>query len=117
MMKTHTRKSELSRRQFLEKPAAAGLAGLGLAAFAPRAFAANPSAVPIDHGTLDDDAPVPVRQGLGIVIVGGSSGMGAEMARQYARNGAAVVLAARRHDRLAGVAADVTAAGGLAHVI
>jgi NAD(P)-dependent dehydrogenase (short-subunit alcohol dehydrogenase family) len=39
------------------------------------------------------------------------------MARQYARHGAAVVLAARRRDKLAAVAAEVATAGGLAHVI
>src|SRR5262245_48570102 len=117
-MKANKGQSGISRRQFLGKPTALGLAGIGLAALAPQALAENPSSAVIDRPLdLDDDAPVPIRRGLGIIIVGGSSGMGAEMARQYARHGAAVVLAARRGDKLAAVAAEVSAAGGLAHVI
>lgn len=66
---------------------------------------------------FEDEGSVPVREGLGIVIVGASSGMGAEMARQYADHGAYVVLAARRTERLEQVAAEVEARGGFAHVI
>jgi NAD(P)-dependent dehydrogenase (short-subunit alcohol dehydrogenase family) len=116
-MKTNTRHPGISRRQFLGKPTAIGLAGLGLAALAPQALAENGGGAVVAPLDLDDDGPVPIRTGLGLVIVGWSSGMGAEMARQYARHGASIVLAARRRDKLAAVAAEVTAAGGLAHVI
>lgn len=51
------------------------------------------------------------------VITGASSGIGAATAVACAREGMRVVLAARRPDRLAGVAADVRAAGGEARVV
>ncbi|MBI1847586.1 MAG: SDR family oxidoreductase [Candidatus Rokubacteria bacterium] len=44
-------------------------------------------------------------------VTGASSGIGAALARALARQGADVALAARRTDRLAGVAADVRRAG------
>jgi hypothetical protein len=110
-MKNHRR---LSRREFLRRPPALGLSALALGAGfgigSPRALSPVALALP-----AEDD--VPVRRGLGIVIVGGSSGLGAEMARQYAAHGAYIVLAARRQDRLAEVAADVNARGGTAHVV
>jgi NAD(P)-dependent dehydrogenase (short-subunit alcohol dehydrogenase family) len=112
-MKTQT---ALSRRQFVAGSSGIAAPLIGLA-IAPSAFA-QPTNDPADDLTLlDEDTVVPIRPRLGIVIVGASSGLGAEMARQYARHGAAVVLAARRQDKLAAVAAEVTAAGGLAHVV
>jgi NAD(P)-dependent dehydrogenase (short-subunit alcohol dehydrogenase family) len=113
------RTTSLSRRQFLAKPAALGLPAIGLATLTPQSLFGQDSDDPDSalSAAIEDDGPVPIRNGLGIVIVGGSSGLGAEMARQYARHGAAIVLAARRRDRLNGVAADVVAAGGRAHVI
>jgi short-subunit dehydrogenase len=50
------------------------------------------------------------------VITGASSGIGAATALACGRAGMRVVLAARRADRLAAVAAEVTAAGGAARV-
>ena len=52
-----------------------------------------------------------------VVITGASSGIGAATAVACGRVGMRVVLAARRADRLATVAAEVTAAGGAARVV
>jgi short-subunit dehydrogenase len=46
------------------------------------------------------------------IVTGASSGIGRQVAIDFAARGAAVVLAARRADRLAEVARDCTAAGG-----
>lgn len=48
------------------------------------------------------------------IITGGNSGIGAATARLFARQGASVVLVARRADKLAAVADEITAAGGRA---
>lgn len=50
-------------------------------------------------------------------ITGASSGLGAQFARVLARSGAAVVLAARRVERLKTLRAEVEAEGGDAHVV
>ena len=52
--------------------------------------------------------------GKSIVITGASSGMGAAAARHLAGKGAAVVLGARRTDRIEALVAEITAAGGKA---
>jgi uncharacterized protein len=46
------------------------------------------------------------------LITGASAGIGAELARIFAANGHRVALAARREDRLAALAKEITAAGG-----
>lgn len=48
------------------------------------------------------------------IVVGASSGLGAEIARQLASDGAAVALLARRDDQLRHVADGITANGGRA---
>jgi short-subunit dehydrogenase len=48
------------------------------------------------------------------LITGASSGIGASLARLLAREGMAVVLAARRKENLRSLAAEITAAGGTA---
>jgi NAD(P)-dependent dehydrogenase (short-subunit alcohol dehydrogenase family) len=107
----------LSRRQFIVSSSTAGMPMLGLAAGSALVFASDANGHTQSEGLqLEDEDPIPIRRQLGIVIVGASSGMGAEMARQYARHGAAIVLAARRVNRLQTVAAEVNAVGGLALV-
>jgi len=48
------------------------------------------------------------------IVTGASSGIGAETARLFVREGAAVLLTARRLDRLQALAGELTAAGGKA---
>ena len=45
------------------------------------------------------------------IITGASAGIGTELARVFARNGHALVLVARRKERLAALAAEIEAAG------
>ena len=47
-----------------------------------------------------------------IVITGASSGIGEAMAREYAKMGAKIVMAARRSEELERIAADIRNAGG-----
>jgi 3-oxoacyl-[acyl-carrier protein] reductase len=47
-----------------------------------------------------------------VIVTGASSGLGAAMARRFAAQGDAVVLTARRSERLQAVAAEITASGG-----
>jgi NAD(P)-dependent dehydrogenase (short-subunit alcohol dehydrogenase family) len=106
----------MTRRDLL-KPAAVGVTLLGLGGLSPKAFANHSNSGSGLVPAFEGDEPVPVREGLGIVIVGASSGMGAELARQYAAHGAYIVLAARRTDRLNDVAAEVANLGGFARVV
>jgi len=51
------------------------------------------------------------------LVTGASGGLGAQFARTLARAGAAVVLAARRIERLKALRAEIEAEGGDAHVV
>jgi NAD(P)-dependent dehydrogenase (short-subunit alcohol dehydrogenase family) len=59
-------------------------------------------------------APMLELTGRSAVIVGASAGIGAEIARLFARRGAAVVLVARRAELLADLEREIKAAGGTA---
>jgi len=52
--------------------------------------------------------------GKAVVVTGGSRGIGLETARQFAREGARVLIAARRESALAEAAADILASTGQA---
>src|SRR5215831_3647865 len=51
------------------------------------------------------------------LITGASAGIGAELARIFAKNGHRVALTARREDRLATLAREITAAGGKSPIL
>ncbi len=61
--------------------------------------------------------PVALVTGQVALVTGASSGIGAALAREFARRGAAVALLARRADRIAALAAEITEAGGRALAI
>ncbi|MCK9878891.1 SDR family NAD(P)-dependent oxidoreductase [Frankia sp. Ag45/Mut15] len=52
--------------------------------------------------------------GKSVLITGASSGIGAAAARLFAREGASVVLTARRAERLSALAEEIQAEGGTA---
>jgi NAD(P)-dependent dehydrogenase (short-subunit alcohol dehydrogenase family) len=62
-------------------------------------------------------APIGLLSGKVVFITGASRGIGAAAARLFAREGAAVVLAARSADALGEVVAKVRAAGGTADAV
>ena len=56
-------------------------------------------------------------QGKVVIVTGASSGIGEATARQFGREGAKVVLAARRVDRLVVLAQEITAMGAGAETL
>jgi NAD(P)-dependent dehydrogenase (short-subunit alcohol dehydrogenase family) len=67
--------------------------------------------------TYLEAAPVGLLTSKVVLITGASRGIGAAAAHLFAREGAAVVLAARSVDALDRVVADVRATGGTAHAV
>lgn len=63
------------------------------------------------------DKPRYSLEGRTALISGASSGLGAHFARLYAAAGAAVVIGARRVERLEGLASEIRSAGGRAHAV
>src|SRR5580698_6677790 len=64
-----------------------------------------------------DNAPIGLLTGKVVFITGASRGIGAAAARLFAREGAAVVLAARSTEALDKVVAEVRADGGVADAV
>ena len=56
----------------------------------------------------------PTSDNSAVVVTGASSGIGEEIAREFARRGYRLVLVARRADRLRDIAVEL---GGRAHVL
>ena len=52
-----------------------------------------------------------------VIVTGGSSGIGAAAARRFARDGAKVVIAARREDKSEAVVRELKGLGGEGHFI
>jgi NAD(P)-dependent dehydrogenase (short-subunit alcohol dehydrogenase family) len=76
--------------------------------------------MPMHHAAPDEAAHPEARRlvrpplaGKGILVVGASTGIGADAARLLARDGAALMLAARREEPLAALAAELKADGHL----
>ncbi|MBB3674735.1 NAD(P)-dependent dehydrogenase (short-subunit alcohol dehydrogenase family) [Modestobacter versicolor] len=67
--------------------------------------------------TTIDTTPIGLLSGKVVLITGASRGIGAAAARLFAREGAAVVLAARSTDALDRVVAEVRADGGVADAV
>jgi NAD(P)-dependent dehydrogenase (short-subunit alcohol dehydrogenase family) len=67
--------------------------------------------------TITDANPIGLLTGKVVLITGASRGIGAAAARLFAREGAAVVLAARSTDALEHIVKEIRAAGGTADAV
>src|SRR6266849_2540220 len=87
--------------------------GLQVACIPPNAYALVPAlaaypAINLEYSIVTERVTL---------ITGASAGIGTELARVFASHGHRVALVARRADRLATLAAEITAAGGAAPIV
>jgi NADP-dependent 3-hydroxy acid dehydrogenase YdfG len=66
---------------------------------------------------IEQGRPMNSLSGKVVIVTGATSGIGAAVARACALDGASVVLAGRRKDRLAQLAKEITEAGGTAEMV
>jgi NAD(P)-dependent dehydrogenase (short-subunit alcohol dehydrogenase family) len=73
--------------------------------------------MPVETGSKDFSGDRDTPRVAWIVGVGASAGLGAALARRFAKGGMIVVMTGRSAERVRAVAAEITAAGGRAHAL